>query len=179
MAIGVWAACCPGSARAGELAADVQALLLLKVLAYDRNLTPVDGVVSISVVYRPGPGPSEVRATDFVTAMTEVAGRVTVGGNRVRVKLETVGDLLRATDGHPTVVWLAPDLGADLALIRQQAREVGLFTVSGSEEHLRSELCLVLSSREARPRLVVRLPTCIAEGADLSAELLGVADVIR
>ena len=77
----------PAPARAEELPARNQALLLLRVLAYDRNLAQrANGAVTVAVVFRPGDRGSEERRAALLAAFEEVARDVVVAGLPVKVE---------------------------------------------------------------------------------------------
>src|SRR5687767_5576925 len=96
----------PGVAHAQ---ASNESLLLLRVLAYDRNVAKRAGkAVTIAVVYKPGDADSESMRSQMANALTEAAKKVTVAGLPVKVvSLGVTGNLDSDLSGmKPTAVYV-------------------------------------------------------------------------
>ena len=165
---------------AAEIPADKRALILLRVLAYDRNLAGRSGdAVRVAVLYRAGDELSERSAGELVAAGGAVER--SVAGKPVQLvsvafAAETLEhDLARA--GASAVYVCSGLAGAVLSVAEAtQRRKVLSFTTE--EELVKSGLAIGLLRRGERVAIVVNLVAARAEGADLSAELLRLAEVV-
>ncbi len=171
-------------ARGDELAPRNQALLLLRVLAYDRNLVRRAGPrATVLVLYRPGDLGSESRRGPLRTAFEEVAGEVTVSGLPVEVEevpFRSAADLdAKVTSSGAALVYVDRALAPELAEITRVTRVRSAVTAAGARELLPQGVAVAVVASGARAAIVVNLPAARREGADLDSALLGVAEVLR
>jgi hypothetical protein len=170
---------------AEELAPKKQALLLLRVLAYDRNLRKRGGEQSASVVilYREGNENSESLSADMTSALDEVASTATVSGLAVRsvaIAYNSPAELdSKLVAQRAAAVYLCPGLGDAVPLIVGVARKRTALTLTSTASYSRAGVSIGLFREEDKPLIVVNLPAARAEGADLEAGLLDVVRVIR
>jgi hypothetical protein len=162
-----------------QVGAGNEALLLLRVLAYDRNITKRAGkVVTVAVVYKPGDGESEQVRGQIANALTEAANKVTVAGLPVRVvSLGVTANL--ESDLAPmraAAAYVCPGLGDQVANISRVTRARSILSFAGTEKYVTSGLSIGLVRKAA---ILVNLPSSKAEGAALDAALLRVAEVKR
>jgi hypothetical protein len=162
-------------------------LLLLRVLAYDRNLkTRAGAVVRIAVVYRPGTAASEHERDALLQAIEEIASHSRVMGLTVRslaVPYRDASDLRsRLAASGAAAMYLCTGLesaGRDLA---RTARELSVLSFCGSRELAMGGCAVALvdrGERGERAALVVNLRAAIDQGADLDSALLSVAERIE
>jgi hypothetical protein len=159
-----------------------EALLLLRVLAYDRNITKRAGkVVTVAVVYKPGDGESEQVRGQIANALTEAAKKVTVAGLPVRVvSLGVTANL--ESDLAPmraAAAYVCPGLGDMVPSISRVTRARSILSFAGTEKYVTSGLSIGLVRRQSKAAILVNLPSSKAEGAALDAALLRVAEVKR
>jgi len=110
LAVALAAALAPARPRAEELPARQHALLLLRVLAYDRNVARRAGpTITVVLLARAGDRGSEERAVALHGALEEASRQVVVAGLPVRAVVLAYRD--------------AADLDAALLAISQVLRE--------------------------------------------------------
>src|SRR5262245_44651758 len=112
----------PGRARADSVPVKNQALLLLRILAYDHNLgTRVnDKTVTIVVVSKAGSSDSEDLANELVSTVRELAKNTTVSNNAIQVvRLPYAEKTFEADIGKikAAALYIAPGLGDSVGAI--------------------------------------------------------------
>lgn len=170
-------------ARADDLTPRKQALLLVRVLVYDRNLTArVHGVVRVAVAFRPGDRRSEERRDEMVSALEEVSREVVALGlpiEAVAVPYHDAADFEARLARHaPACLFVCSGLDGAVKEIATGARRRRVLSVTGSREMAEAGLAVALVNRGRRAGVVVNVPAAKAEGADLDAALLGIAEVL-
>jgi hypothetical protein len=172
------------AARAEEgLSPRKEALLLLRVLVYDRNLTArAGGKVRVAIVYRAGDRRSEARRDEVLEAFEDVAKEVVVAGLPVevmavahRVDSEFAGSLRSAA---PAYLYVCAGLEQAVEEIARTTRRQGVVSAAGSREMVEAGLAIGVVSRGKRAGVVVNLGAARSEGADFDAALLAIAEVI-
>jgi hypothetical protein len=168
----------------GEVTLVQQAVLLLKILKFDRALEKRAGdsdTATIAVIYLENDPDSEaVRAeiqTTLEAATHTVKLPVPVKIVRIPYSASRIEKDLAAA--NPVAAYVAPGLEAQTAALSQATRKQGALTFSSDEPSVRAGLSVGLVVRRDRPALLVNLPAAKAEGADLSSDLLRLAEVIR
>jgi hypothetical protein len=174
----------PGRAEGGDLPARNQALLLLRVLAYDRNLKARAGAaVRVLVVYRAGDRASEDRRDAVRSAFESVAGEVVVAGLPVKVSAlayEGPALLAAALEAEPAALaYVDPALGRAVPELAAVTRGKGVLTATGARALVEAGLSVGVVALTGRAGVVVNLRASRLEGADLDAALLAVSDVLR
>jgi hypothetical protein len=171
-----------GTVRADEIPADKRALIVLRVLAYDRNLPRrAASLVSIAVIFRPGDAASVGAASALSAALGEAARQVSVADRPVQIVTLPFRDgldrdLVRA---GVAAAYVCPGLEAEVANIATAARRSQTLTFTGEEAGVRSELSVGLVRRGDKAAILVNLVAARAEGADPSAALLRLAEVVK
>jgi hypothetical protein len=173
-----------GPARAEEaLPARNQALLLLRVLAYDRALRARAGeAATIGVAFRPGDGPSESARDAMVLELTKAAESFSVAGLPVRVVAvpwARGGPAPRLPAGPLAALYVAPGLESEAAAIARETRARKVLTFTVVRASVDAGLSVGLASRGSRAGLVLNRTGVRAEGADLDSALLAIAEVIE
>jgi hypothetical protein len=177
----LWAAL--GSpARGDPLPASKQALLLLRVLAYDRNLRPrATDEVTVVVTYREGDAKSVDERDAIATALQEAASSFVVGGLPVRVTQvpwRGTQDLdARLAALHAAALYVVASLASEAPAISVASRARSALTFGPSREVVAAGLALGLVQRADRAALVVNVAAARAEGADLDSGFLAIAEV--
>lgn len=170
-----------GSAHADQLAPGQKALLLLRVLAYDRNLKGRAGEeVRIAVVFRPGIGTSEHERDSMVRAIGEVVSRAVVAGLPVRVKAVPFQDASRfgalLAELRPAAMFVTAGLEPEGEILARVAKERQVPSVCGSRDLVERGLAIGLVDRGDRAGVVLNLKAAAAQGADLDSALAHVAE---
>jgi hypothetical protein len=182
VALALVAAARPASGADG-IPADKRALIVLRVLAYDRNLPQrADEVVRLAVIYRFGDRSSESAAEALIASLRGDAGKVMVASRPLRVvgipysAQGVEGDLVRAGVAAAIV---CPGLGGEVGAISLASRKHSILTFTDDEQMVRAGLSIGVVRRADRAAILVDLVAARAEGADLSADLLRLAEVVR
>ena len=165
------------------LPARQRALLLLRVLVYDRNLaTRVPGEMMVAVVFRPGHVGSEAERDAMLAAFEAVAGDVVAAGRPVRavaVPWRGAADLeARLARIRPAAAYVGASLAREAPDVAAATRRRDVLSVTGSREAVEGGVAVGLVNLGTRAGLVVNPEAARAEGADLDAALLALAEVV-
>jgi hypothetical protein len=173
----------PRVACAEDLPPRSHALLLLRVLAYDRTIRQRSGaVLTVLLLSQPGERGSEQRTSALREAFESVARDVVVDGLPVRVKelpyrgaagLEADLEAL-----HPALLVLDAELAPALPDLIHLTRRHGVST-AGTRAMAEAGAAIGVSARGGRATLSVNLAGARAEGASFDPALLDLCEVIR
>lgn len=172
-------------ACAAELAPKQLAVMLLRILAYDRNIKARSNGkdAPILVLYQEGNQASESVQSDVSNALEDLASSVSVSGLRVQVithSYSSSADLdakLAAT--RPVAIFVCSGLNDIVSSLSTVARKRSVLTMTINTAYLKAGLSISLSRGEDRLSILINLPSARAEGADLDAALLRLAEVYR
>jgi len=166
----------------GALPPRHQALLLLRVLAYDRALRGRDDRhATVALAVRPGDAAGEAQARELAGAVDEAAAEFTVAGLPARavvVAAERGRLAARLREVRASVVLLLGAAAADPAEGCQAAREAQVLSAAGSRAAAEGCVALGLVSDGGKARVLVNLREARAEGADLDSALLSIAQLV-
>ena len=173
----------PGPAHAQDVPPQMQAVLVVKAVAYDQSLkTRAQGAVNVVVLFRPGHAASESGSTAVTNALTGLAKKADVAGLPLRVvamPYTTAAALDAAVQAQKaTVVFVGPGLADAVGAISGVTRKRSVLTACGSEEYVRAGLSMGIVLKNDKPSILVNLAATRAEGASLDANLLRIAQVI-
>ena len=162
---------------------DLQVPLLVKVLGFDRKLTAApDAELVIGVLFQ-AKFRSSLNVADEVREAVKRLPSGVIAGRRIRsVAIDLDGTpnlgmaLARLRVG---VLYVAPLRAVDLRDVMTTCRDAGVTTVTGVPDYVETGLSIGIGSRGERPEIVINLAASRAEGADLNAQLLKLARVIR
>jgi hypothetical protein len=167
---------------AQALPASNQALLLLRVLAYDRNLRARAGQEpALVVLFRPD-DPVSLRERDaIVQALREATRTFSVSGLHVRVQevpWRGPQDLdARLAELRAAALYAGESLAADAPQISAAARARSALSFTPSRAMVEAGLALGLVHRGTRAGVVVNLAAAHAEGAELESMFLAVVEI--
>lgn len=171
-----------GAAKAQdmEIPVSTQISLFLKVLEFDRRLgETVNGVLTIGVVFQSGSRQSTAARDDAVRSIAQLAAD---GERQIRVVDVDVDrdDWRSATAVHRMdMLYVTPLRGAPIMDICATARAVGATTFTGVPKYVEQGIAVGVRRLGNRPKLLVNLRVARLEGADFSAELLKLAQVVK
>lgn len=167
---------------ADEVPAMRTALLLLRALSYDRNLTKRAGKapLTIVVVHRAG----EVgRASNMLKALEAAAKKVTVAKMKVevvRVPFSDDGRSIAKLGGSSfAALYLCPGLGEFLPAIMEVSRRDSILTFAETRADVEAGASIGIIASGSKPKLLVNLEAVEQEGANLDARFLGVVEVLQ
>lgn len=170
-------------ARAEDLPARNQALLLLRVLVYDRNLKGRAGdMVRVAVAYKAGDAASEAERDALMAAYQEVAKEVVAQGLPVKVEAlpwrDAADFAARLGERRFSAVHAGRGLAAVAEELSRASRKARSLTFAPAREMVSAGLAVALVFRGERAGLVVNLGAARAEGAELDPALLQLAEVL-
>jgi hypothetical protein len=171
----------PPSAGAQELSTRQRALVLLRVLAYDRALRARAGAeVRVAVVFRPGHPASERERDELLAAFSELEARAVVAGLPVRadaVPYDGGADLVaRLSAPRAAALYACAGLEDHAPAIAVAARTARLLTAAGARGPVEQGLAVGLVDRGNRAGLLVNVRAALDQGIDLDSALLAVAE---
>jgi hypothetical protein len=171
-------------AWAGEVPPDRQGTLILRSLAYDRNLkTRAAAAVSVLVLFRNGNQPSESMKTDMVGAFEELAKSVTVLGRPVNVSSHPFVDAAsfeeKVRGVQAAVVYVCTGFDGSLAPISEVTRRRSALSVASSETYLAGGLSIAIVARGTKPTIALNLPASQAEGCEWDPMFLRLAEIAK
>jgi len=180
----IFLAIMPVGVSAGDLSFEQQSALLLRILAYDRNLDErVDGQVNIVIIYEEDDVESVTEARSMEAALREIGRSTTVSGYRLETFTHpyrgAVAELDYLSRLHATAVYICSGMGGHVAEISGVTQSLSVLSFTGVEAWTREGLGVGLIERNDRARIVVNLPATRAEGTDLDAGLLRHAEVLQ
>jgi hypothetical protein len=171
----------PARAASPQVPDDALAVLLLRILAYDRALVEraQEGPLSLALLYLPESAASRSSEARLREALHVRARTTSVAGRRVRlVSLPWEGGaaLRRGLVREQVVaLFLCPDLGPQLEDITRLTRQLQVLTAAASEDYVERGASIGIVREESRARVLENLAASRQEGAVLGAGLLRIA----
>ena len=173
------------TAEAAELGPKQIALLILRVLAYDRNLkTRSDGkTASIVVLFQEGNQASESLQIDMENALEDLSSGASISGLAVKATSYAYANPAaldaRLASLRAVAVFVCSGLGDAIPHITAVVRKRSVLSFTLNTAFVKGGLSIGFANAEDRVHIVVNLPAYRAEGADLDASLLRIADLYR
>jgi hypothetical protein len=161
-----------------------QALLLLRILAYDHNLASRtdNKKVTIVVVYKSGSSDSDDTSNDVAGAIRDISKSTTIANNSIQVVRMAYSDKTFDADvakAKAAALYIAPGLGDNLATITTTTQNRKLLSFTGTQDLVASGVAVGFSLDDGKPTILVNLPASRNEGADLDVALLRVAKIVK
>ncbi|HUK66590.1 MAG TPA: YfiR/HmsC family protein [Anaeromyxobacteraceae bacterium] len=169
---------------AADLPPRHQALLLLRVLAYDRNVSKRAGkAVTVLVLAREDDRASEERATELALAFEEVAREVVVAGLPVKAEVLHVRDAAALDERldalSATLAYVDEALAPLLPELTKATRRHDTLSAGPSRALVEAGLAVAVVAHKSRACVLVNLQASRLEGADLDSALLAVAELVH
>lgn len=174
----------PQPARAAELPPETLAVLMLRVLAYDRSVARLPGAeITIAVISRAGDAASEAGADALAEAIRKLSGKVNVDSKAIRVLRVPFGnraDFERRLDAvRPAAMFLEPALETAAGDLQALSRRLSVLTFTSVANLAKVGASVGLVSNGDKAKIMINLAAAKAEGADLDASLLRLAEIVR
>jgi hypothetical protein len=173
------------AAAAQEVAVpvDVQVPLLVKVLGFDRKLaSAAEEDLVVGVLYQGKFRTSVNVAAGVQEAIKRLPGSA-LAGRRVRglgIDLDDTPTLGAALSRlQVSVLYVSPLRAVDLRAVMSACRSAGVTTVTGVTDYVETGLAIGIGAKGDRPEIVINLAASRAEGADLNAQLLKLARIVK
>jgi len=170
----------PLKAQAVPLRGSLQISLALRVLEFDRGRSTQDreGIV-VGVVFQQGYRASLLLEREVAAAIE----RLEEEGTPVRMISIPVDDtdLSAALLGDTSfdLIYVAPLRAHSIDRITDLSRSEDIITMTGVEEYVERGISVGITSRGARPEILVNLEAARHEGADFSSELLKLTRIVE
>jgi hypothetical protein len=155
----------------------------MRAVAYDHNLRKQGaGPLRVGVLYDPRSRRSEAHALAITEGIREQARGMTLKRRTVYVdpiRLEEDARLRATLSLGLSVLYLVPDLQlADVRRVTRLTREIDVITACGVEAYVYAGVSIGSILRGESPKIVVNLAASRLEGADLSSQLLQLAEIV-
>jgi hypothetical protein len=173
-----------GTARADSVPIKNQALLLLRILAYDHNLggRTDSNKVTIVIVSKAGNSDSDQVASELASVIRDIAKSTTIANNAIRVARVSFSDKTFDSDlasQKGAALYVAPGLGDSVHAITGATQSRKLLSFGGSEDYVTAGIAVGFVLDDTRPQILVNLPSSRREGADLDVALLKAAKIVK
>jgi hypothetical protein len=169
------------SAPAADVPNEKQALIVLRILAYDHALAQRPGsAVRLAVAHSRG-GPSSDCGGRMSAAFAKLIGRVVINGKQLAVETMAAGEVSERTlaERQVAVLYVCGGTEPHLADIVRSARAARVLTFTDQRAYLDRGLAIALSEDAAKVGIWVNLVAARAEGARLAGHFLSMSKVVR
>jgi len=169
------------TAAADEIPAALQAELITRLAAYDRNMKARAGqTVNIVIVVKPGDGDSERTAAQLVSAFERIE-RVGALPRTVTTLTYTgaksLADSCKAN--HSGVAFITAALGGEVEALRAAFDDADILTIAPRAAMTRQGIVLGFELLSSRPRLFINLTQAERQHVSMPAEILKLMTVFR
>ncbi len=166
-----------------SLPVDLQYPLFLKILSFDRNLPDRAGdEIVIGVVYQNKFRTSRSIKDNFLENFEHSAPPSTVHGLPIRcvsIDAEGLASLVASLDEQKVdILYITPLRALNISDIAALSQKRGIITLSASPGYIEAGLSVAIGQKENRPQIIINKTSADLEGANFSARLLGLAQVI-
>ncbi|HEX8440428.1 YfiR family protein [Archangium sp.] len=169
--------------HAEELPATLRASLVVRILAYDRRMSSHPPPLTIAILHQEGDTSSARGGQELRTAMEAAARGRTLAGQPMRVlrigfrnALQLQEELSRA---GVVALYACEGLEAQSEVISRVTRQLSILSLAGSAAQVNRGLAIGLIRKKNSPVILVNLSAARAEGADLDAGLLSLAQLVE
>ena len=159
-----------------------QAAIIVRVLAYDRNLKTRSGKgVVVGVIYRDDAGYKAEK--DQVVAAFKAFESQPVQGLPLRTVSHPVRDAKELGDWiakeGPNVIYLAPNVADLIDPIQAICAQRKAVAVTGVRSMVEKGIPIGVVLKDKKPALIINLPASKSAGMDIDPKVLQLAEVIR
>ena len=170
--------CVGRPAQAGDLPADLEVAIHLKILSFDDGLKSVTGnTIVIAVLY---PAKDNAGVGEYVAAITDLSQKVQVHGKKVRaVALPISSDLSNQLSGVHVLYVMGTATSDQVSAVAKVGVASKLPTLCGNRSFLSNGLAVAVVAKENKPSIVVHLANAQHSGMLLDSKLLRLAEVIK
>jgi hypothetical protein len=168
----------------GDIPAKLQTALIFRILTFDRNLrSRMGGGTDVVMVlaYKQGDPRSEQINAELYAGLNDLANQSNVLGYQFKVFSIPYGPDFenRATAVKAINVYACPGLDDQIAVLTGITRKHSWLSFGMKEKAVKDGLAIGLILDENKPTILVNLDASKKEGADLGADLLRVAKVLK
>jgi hypothetical protein len=163
-----------------EVPVSIQVPLFLKVMTFDRlRIQSVNTELVVGVTFQSGYRASVIARDEVARAFRAVTGRKirVVLIDLDRIDREALADALQQQ--HVSVLYVSPLRAFDVGAIATAAAHAQVITVTGVPKYAELGIAVSVRLEGERPRLLVNVVASRESGADFTAELLKLAQVVQ
>ena len=169
-----------GSVANAGLSAEQKAILLVRVLLFDRALS--GDFIDIAVVFAPGEAASREEKAAISTALRAIDLQTSTSRMRLRihpVALDPLDDAeAQLTQVRAKVAYLCSGLvPKSVQAVRRATTKLEVLSITGTESYLDAGVSVALTTKGDRARVIVNLRASREERAELQSEMLNIAEV--
>jgi hypothetical protein len=170
----------PLAAQEADVPVGLQIPLFLKVVSFDRQLASrMNEELVVAVAYQGGNRESVRAMEDAVGAIRGARGVPGMPELRVEsIDLDKTSLVVELARRQVTILYVAPLRAVDIAIIADAARAARVTTFTGTPRYLSDGLAVSVRYQGERPKLLINVDAARLEGAEFSAELLQLAQVM-
>lgn len=170
----------PLAAQEADVPVGLQIPLFLKVVSFDRQLASrMNDELVVAVAYQGGNRESVRAMEDAVRAIRSARGVPGMPELRVEsIDLDKTSLVVELDRRQVTILYVAPLRAVDIAIIADAARAARVTTFTGTPRYLSDGLAVSVRYQGERPKLLINVDAARLEGAEFSAELLQLAQVM-
>jgi hypothetical protein len=164
------------------MSADVQYSFFVRILTFDRTLQDGDArKIVIGVLYQEGVRSSVQAKDEFLSAAAESNIKQIFGKPVECVPILADDTALVSTleKGGIVILYLTPLRAYDIGSLAEMMAEKKIVTITGVPEYVREGIAIGVGARADKPIILVNLQEAKRQGADLSAQLLKLAIIIK
>lgn len=165
------------------LAPDVQVLLIVKILTFDRHFESRFGAeLKLGILYAPQDPESVKAANDFSDALYQYRGKPAkkLPVSYVLVEFSTPENLERSiTTRDIDVLYLAPGNAKNVAAITKVSRARGVTTTTGVPDYVRRGVSVGVGMSQDHAQILINQAAALAEGSEFDASLLRIATPVK
>lgn len=167
-------------AQEADVPVGLQIPLFLKVVSFDRQLaSKVGEELVVGIAYQSGNRESSRAKENAARALRET--RDLPGMPRLRVEaidLDKESLVIELVRRRVTVLYVAPLRAVDITVVADAARAAHVTTCTGTPRYLSDGLAVSVRFQGERPKLLINVDAARQEGAEFSAELLQLVQVM-
>lgn len=170
----------PLAAQEATVPVGLQIPLFLKVVSFDRQLASrMNEELVVAVAYQGGNRESVRAMEDAVRAIRSARGVPGMPELRIEsIDLDRASLVAELARRQVTILYVAPLRAVDIAIIADAARAARVTTFTGTPRYLSDGLAVSVRYQGERPKLLINVDAARLEGAEFSAELLKLAQVM-
>jgi hypothetical protein len=170
-----------GFAQATAVPAPIQAGLLAKLEAYDRNFAARAGQTAhVLILTKPGNAQSGQEATDMKVALAQVPNLGGLPHEEVIAPYAGADALAeRCRSEHLAVVYLAPGFDDDVEAIAKALNNVSVLTMSADSAYVQKGVVLAVELASGKPKLAINLEQAKRQSINFTSDVLRLMVVYR
>ncbi len=160
---------------------NVQIALLHKIFTFDSNMAADAGsMVNIGILYEPTDAASIIVKNNVKDSFKRVIG-LTIAGLPVEISEISFesSDQLSSSIQSLDIIYITPGNSNNLSTITRICQQKKVRTFTGVSKLVSNGICVGITARDSKPKILINQTASVASGADFSPTLLKLAEVIQ